>query len=174
MDIWFIRHGESKAQTEEEYSFDSNLTELGVQQANRLQSAVAGIDFYHIFISPLRRARQTFECLNISQNISCEFDSRLIEFLPDYSSLLPYEELPDYATPDRYNAWLDNRESGLDDFYRHIKTIQSGRPVLIVAHGGVIQYLLDKIKRDVPILKDEIESILEGGIKNGSLTKLLL
>jgi len=89
--IWLLRHAESKAQTEEEYGFDTGLSEAGEKQADRLKHVFNNLNFDKIYLSPLKRARETFERSGINGS-NIEFDSRIIEELPGdaYSSILPY------------------------------------------------------------------------------------
>jgi broad specificity phosphatase PhoE len=140
--IWLLRHAESKAQTEEEYGFDTGLSERGAKQAGRLKEVFNNIKFDKIYISPLRRARETFELSGIIGG-NIEFDSRIVEELPGnaYSSLLPYPPLPEYGTADIHNAWLmDSRQRAIC-FLNELHTIKA-RHVLVLSHGGFFNHLL--------------------------------
>ncbi|OGV41020.1 MAG: hypothetical protein A2X48_11665 [Lentisphaerae bacterium GWF2_49_21] len=140
--IWLLRHAQSKAQTEEEYGFDAGLSKKGEKQSERLRSPFKDIFFDKICLSPLKRARETFEISKIKGK-SIEFDSRLIEDLPGggYSSLLPYVGLPGYADADRHNAWMTDVRaralSFMNDLYMHDQ-----RHILVVSHCGFFSNLL--------------------------------
>ena len=155
--IWLIRHGESKAQTMEQYSFDADLSDLGVAQAEALQEALKDkkITFSEVHISPLRRARQTFEALNIDKNISeakltqCFFDIRLIEEMPaeSYQTLLPYEKLPNYAVVINESEWLDHMSERIEKFCDNLVMNEKlSGDILIVCHMGVLNHLVRKFQ----------------------------
>jgi broad specificity phosphatase PhoE len=107
--IWFIRHAESKSQVgETDDHINPELSDLGRRQAQRLVKRLGGLNSDRVLISPLRRARQTYE-LSGTKKVQAEFDSRLIEL--NWGNLQVYREIlpvitPDIAEPDRYDAWL--------------------------------------------------------------------
>jgi broad specificity phosphatase PhoE len=140
--IWLLRHAESKAQTEEEYGFDTGLSERGAKQAGRLKEVFNNIKFDKIYISPLRRARETFELSGIIGG-NIEFDSRIVEELPGdaYSSILPYSELPGYGAPDNHNAWLINSRQRAVCFLHELRMVKA-RHILVLSHGGFFNHLL--------------------------------
>ncbi|KAL1632481.1 hypothetical protein SLS56_003559 [Neofusicoccum ribis] len=71
MRLFLIRHGETVDNVAQVYagSRDSELTNHGFQQAQRLASYLAGTDirFTHIFASPLQRARNTAQAIYDAQ-----------------------------------------------------------------------------------------------------------
>lgn len=140
--IWLLRHAESKAQTEEEYGFDTGLSERGAKQAGRLKAVFNNIRFDKIYISPLRRARETFELSGIIGG-NIDFDSRIVEELPGnaYSSILPYVELPEYGAADIHNAWLMDARQRAIRLLNELHTIKV-RHVLVLSHGGFFNHLL--------------------------------
>ena len=140
--IWLLRHAESKAQTEEEYGFDTGLSERGEKQAERLKYVFNSLEFDKICLSPLKRARETFEHSGI-RGVNIEFDSRIVEELPGdaYSSILPYPVLPGYGAADNHNAWLINARQRAVCFLNELHTIKA-RHVLVLSHGGFFNHLL--------------------------------
>ena len=155
--IWLVRHGESKAQTMEQYSFDADLSDWGVAQAKSLQQALneKNLTFREVHISPLRRARQTFEALDIDKNISeakltkCFFDIRLIEEMSatSYQTLLPYETLPNYATVINEEEWLDPLNERIKKFCDNLVMNEDlCGDILIVCHMGVLSHLVRKFQ----------------------------
>ncbi len=139
--IWLVRHGQSKAQTGEEVSCDANLSDLGKRQAERLDHVLSEVDFDRIFISPLRRARQTFEATALPRE-KAVFDSRLVELLPDgYGQLLPYDELPDYAEPDAHDAWNHNHWQRISSFLSDLIAAE-GKNYLVVGHAMALNALI--------------------------------
>jgi len=141
--VYLLRHGESKAQLGEELSFDSELSKNGIKQSKNLKKILPSINFDIIFVSPLKRARQTFENTGVSRE-KVHFDSRLAEMLPSesYSSILPYQKNFGYGKPDRHNAWhidpIDRMGNFLNDLY-NIKA----RTILIVGHAVALSNLLN-------------------------------
>ena len=144
MKIYLVRHTESKAQTEEEFSLDANLSQFGEQQAKQLRQRLAQIQFDVTFLSPLKRARQTFEL----SEVDCKdiyFDSRLAEELPPgmyADNILPYETTPSYAAVDIYNSWEVPILDRLKLFWQTVYALAEESTVLIVCHAGVLNWLL--------------------------------
>ncbi|OGV51105.1 MAG: hypothetical protein A2X49_00285 [Lentisphaerae bacterium GWF2_52_8] len=141
--IWLVRHAESKAQTGEELSFDSNLSEHGLSQARKLKPVLEGVAFDRIFLSPLRRARQTFEAAELARR-NVVFDSRLIEELPakSYETLMPYEALPSYGEPDQHGAWMTPLLPRINRFVKDLPSV-SGKNILLLTHAGALSAFLN-------------------------------
>lgn len=140
--IWLVRHAESKAQTEEEYGFDTGLSEKGAKQAGRLKKVFRNLTFDKIYLSPLKRSRETFERSGV-KGCNIEFDSRIVEELPGnaYSSILPYPSLPEYGTGDRHDAWLINARQRAISFLEELHAVKA-RHVLVLSHSGFFNHLL--------------------------------
>jgi probable phosphoglycerate mutase len=148
MDLVLIRHGlPVKLQTEDGTPADPPLAELGHAQA----AAVAGwLEVEHIdriYSSHLRRAHQTAMPLAELHGLEVEIEPRVAEYDRDSETYIPLEELKrtDYA------VWRDFMKRGypagmdLEDFRRDviagiedIIADNSGRRVVVVCHGGVI------------------------------------
>jgi broad specificity phosphatase PhoE len=140
--IWLLRHAESKAQTEEEYGIDTGLSKRGERQAGRLRKVFKNLTFDKIYLSPLKRARETFERSEIKA-CNIEFDSRIVEELPGdaYSSILPYSALPEYGTADSHNGWFTDARQRAICFLNELHAIRE-RHVLVLSHGGFFNHLL--------------------------------
>ncbi len=141
--IWLVRHAQSKAQTEEEYGIDTGLSKHGIKQAKRLAKTLSKIRFDKIYLSPLKRARETFELSNIKCP-SVEFDTRTVEELPEggYLHILPYEILPGYAENDRHNAWLLNGRLRAANLMEDLYSINA-RNVMVLSHCGFLNHLFN-------------------------------
>jgi alpha-ribazole phosphatase len=141
MNLWLLRHGESKAQTEEEFSFDSNLSDIGREQSRKAGELLKQVDFDRIYLSPLKRARQTFEETGIPKD-KVFWDSRLVEYLPDdgYKAMLPYE-YPDYGSADEHNAWNEDFLERINGFLSDLRALNSEN-ILVVGHAGVLSVLV--------------------------------
>ncbi len=144
--IWLVRHAESRAQTGDMLGIDTPLSTLGILQAEQLKIPLGKIKFDCAFISPLKRARQTYEC----SGLQCEnirFDSRLLEEMPPnaYKSLLPYEDLPVYGSPDTKNAWTIDISSRVKSFLDELKNSDNGNKILVIAHSGLLSILFQSL-----------------------------
>ena len=144
--LWLVRHAQSAAQTGEELSIDSNLNALGRKQALRLADAIGKVRFEGVFISPLKRARQTFQAsgASIVSRYEMEFDTRILEVMQPggYLPLLPYGQLPDYALSDRHGAWDTDIKERVIDFYKEMESLSLERSdILAVSHAMVLNVI---------------------------------
>ena len=83
MKLYFVRHGESEANTLRVISNRGPkhaLTEKGQQQAMALAQTLKGITVHKIFSSPVLRAVQTAEILAAELGMPCEITDALREF----------------------------------------------------------------------------------------------
>jgi len=137
--IWFVRHGESKAQTgEDEDPRNPELSARGMEQARRLSVALDGIAFDRILVSPLTRACQTYELSGVDRSVA-EFDSRVMESEwgdPEfYASVLPLQP-PAIAAPDRHHAYDRPVEQRATEVMDDVVGSDS-ESCLIVGHWGI-------------------------------------
>ncbi len=139
--ICLVRHAESQAQTGEEFSLDSSLSHKGREQSVKLGGVLAGIEFEKIFLSPLKRSRETFELTGLPRE-QAVFDSRLVEAMPAglYDLILPYNKI-EYGTQDRHDAWNIPAEARVAEFLDDMYSIRA-KTVIVFAHGIVLNYLL--------------------------------
>lgn len=184
--IWLIRHAESKAQTGEEQSLDASLSSTGLKQAKRLKKILAEIAFDKIYVSPLKRARQTFEHSGVPMQ-KVFFDSRLVEIIPGnaYDEILPYRDIPSYGKADKHNAWKKDHFKRLHDFLNDLYKVKKSENILIVSHAMALSSLLkififglsDELCRTdfkYCLMNNASVSVLEIGEKNKkSFDKLL-
>ncbi|HOK04306.1 MAG TPA: phosphoglycerate mutase family protein [Victivallales bacterium] len=143
--VWLIRHAESQAQTNEFIGIDAPLSKLGTLQAEQLKLPLSGIKFDAIFLSPLKRARQTYEYSGIDAE-KVFFDSRLIEDMPQgaYQAILPYEELPAYGIPDNQNAWNIKTEERARSFISTLYSTEYKR-ILVISHSAFFSIFLKEL-----------------------------
>ncbi|OGV53179.1 MAG: hypothetical protein A2017_04675 [Lentisphaerae bacterium GWF2_44_16] len=141
--IWLVRHAESKAQTGEEQSLDASLSKTGVRQAKRLKKILPEITFDKIYVSPLKRARQTFEHSGVARK-NVFFDSRLVEIIPGnaYDEFLPYRDIAPYGKADKHNAWKKDHFKRLHDFLSDVHKMKKTENILIVSHAMALSALL--------------------------------
>lgn len=90
IEVWLLRHGESRAQSGEETGLDTGLSGSGKRQAQAAGAFLKGFSFDLVLVSPLKRAEETFFSAR-EGGLSCTeacCDSRLIENMP-YGGYLP-------------------------------------------------------------------------------------
>ncbi len=141
MDLVLARHGQAEWNVEHAGGPDTPLTELGFQQAERLGAWLAGhYTFTAFYASPLLRARQTAEAINLHLELPILYDDDLREAHLHYREELPRPARPvmGLGAPPvlclRYTA-LYRRVS------RAVRRIVGREPtgvVLVVAHSGTI------------------------------------
>lgn len=139
--IWLVRHGESTAQARREHDTDPGLSDRGTEQARRLRERLAGLHFDAIWLSPLRRARRTFELADLDA-AELAFDSRLIECAFDvrYDRLLPYAT-PSFAAADRHDAWRWPTSRRAASVLASLREAASA-DILLIGHWGMFSILL--------------------------------
>lgn len=79
LNLFILRHGESKAQTGEDKGADTHLSALGRMQARRAGIGLRGIPFDRVVCSTLLRARETLAGLSLDPVIPVAYDERLVE-----------------------------------------------------------------------------------------------
>ena len=121
---------------------DIPLNEKGVLQAKAAAKTLEGVKFDRVFCSPLQRARQTLEQIDVN-GASVVFDDRLKErnfgeFEGKCKSLMDFGEFWDINLNKKY----EKAESVVDfqnrvfEFLDEIKELKDEN-ILIVAHGGI-------------------------------------
>lgn len=165
-ELTMIRHAQSKAQTGEQPWLDPELSDLGLHQARRVAGFFSGRQYDLAIVSPLLRARTTFELARIRAR-KIRFDSRLVEVTLgrgpgyDYREILPYKT-PTYGTPDDADMW--NLPAGV-----RVASLLSelrGTPgrVIMVGHCGIFHVLRAYLNGDPiegePMFTEELRPIL--------------
>lgn len=175
MKITFVRHGETSWNLENRLQGQVNeakLNQNGIEQANNICKKIGDRDFDLILVSPLDRAKQTAQIININ-NKKVIIDERLIE--RGYGDLegekgnsgkYKIEELWDYDK--NYNE--KNVEPVRQLFKRvymfldDLISKNNYKEVLIVSHSGV-GIALRTFFEGFPIDKD----LLKFATKNGEI-----
>jgi broad specificity phosphatase PhoE len=149
MKIYFARHGRTNYNDLElcnaDPSVDVHLTPDGTKQAKALAENLKIIDIDHIFISELRRTRQTAEIVNEFHHVNIEVDPLLDDHRSGFegqSAQLLMKALD--KSEDRWTARFNDGES-IDDmkqrvanFINKVRTTDYDS-VLVVTSGWVIQ-----------------------------------
>ena len=71
MKLYFVRHGQTLWNTKKMFQGikNSNLTDLGKEQARKLKESLKDINFTHYYTSPLGRAIETIDILTEDRKI---------------------------------------------------------------------------------------------------------
>ncbi|MEP9391050.1 histidine phosphatase family protein [Gordonia sp. VNQ95] len=184
-----LRHGQTgyNATSRMQGQLDTDLSELGVQQAKTVASALAEKNPISIRSSDLRRARDTAEALARATGLEVSTDERLREtHLGDWQGMTHLEV--DAAMPGARAVWRDDAtwrppggESRVDVAARSVPVVaelvataqdwgtgESGEgPVVLVAHGGIIAALTAALL-DLPVARWPVL----GGLANTSWVQL--
>ncbi len=135
--VWLVRHAESRGNTGHETDIDPPLSAHGRRQAGQLARNLGHLTFGRVYVSPLKRARETMELSGLCME-NVIFDSRIVEWRPEglYDSVLPYQTLPEYGEADAHDAWRMPFEERIQSFADEVRQ-QSFDNVLVITHGGV-------------------------------------
>ena len=144
MEIYLIRHGQSKWQVGQSTSKDSEITDLGLQQAHYLNQYVKKLiqlfpDEHVIYVSPQRRVIQTIESLH---------EEFVVEEHLKEASFHVAKKLPQFQTPHLYERKISN-DVNYEIFKQSLKQVlqkvmmhTSHRKAYLYTHGGVIKTML--------------------------------
>lgn len=136
--IILIRHGQYDEQE------DGELTELGREQARRVGAALQGIWPGTIFVSTLRRARETGEI------VAACFPGVPVRPMPSLEEAVPtaIPRLPGFATRARIRADRARAETA---FARLFRPVRKSRTDVVVAHGNIIRFFVCKVLGVAPV-----------------------
>jgi broad specificity phosphatase PhoE len=168
MQIYFVRHGESEANTRHvisnrESSF--RLTPKGRQQAEALVEKLRDIPFRAIFSSPVLRARETSEILSAGIGIPYqvtealrEYDCGILEEKGDEESWRSHRRyFEDWILRKNYTSKPDEGECFLDIENRFVPFIDElvsanthgDRHILLIGHGGLFLLMLPLVLNNI-------------------------
>lgn len=154
MKLYLIRHGESKANEAGDIiqgQFDSDLSEIGIEQAQKVGQRLKDHSFDRIYASDLQRAFKTAQAI-AEHHTDTPFhsDKRLREICHgDYQGRkkeeVGWQDLP-------FDQWLAKKApqgENYVDVVERIKEFYEGLEkegtVLLVGHGGTIKSMLHVI-----------------------------
>ncbi|MDQ0228996.1 histidine phosphatase family protein [Metabacillus malikii] len=156
LDLYLVRHGVTDWNQQKRYvgHTDRPVIESELSLLAPLKQALANIEFDKIVVSDLRRCQETFAYLQIDGEPNT--DSRLREMnFGDWEGKTYYELKDDKVYQNWLNNWeehtIPNGDSG-DDFKSRVDSVlqellaeaKSESNVLLVTHGGVIRYIVQK------------------------------
>ena len=168
MKLYFVRHGESEANTRRVISNRQSpfgLTDLGKKQANILASRLKDIPITTIFSSPVLRARETADILSqafgqpyqVTEALR-EYDCGVLEEQSDDSSWGLHREIyEDWTLHHNYQRRPEGGECFLDiqdQFVPFIEALtyellNTDHHVLLIGHGGLFQLMLPLVLTNV-------------------------
>lgn len=141
LDLVLARHGQSAGNLDRSLGPDTDLTDLGREQAARLGAWLAGqgYRFGALYCSPLRRARQTAEIVNAHLGLKMILDADLRETEVPYLEWLPgrVEPLGPEPPPPFAAEYEQMRQRVARATARILAGNRAGQ-VLVIAHGGTL------------------------------------
>lgn len=165
-ELTMIRHAQSKAQTGEQSWLDPELSDLGDRQARHVAAFFSDKQYDLAIVSPLRRARTTFELARIRAR-TIRFDSRLVEATLgrgpgyDYREILPYTT-PEYGESDSADMW--NAPAGVRVASLLSELRGTDGRVILVGHCGIFHviraYLCGDPIEGEPVFTEELRPLL--------------
>jgi len=155
MELILIRHAlPVRMHSEDGSPVDPPLSREGVAQAKALAEWWRGRRLDRLYVSPLRRARETAEPMREQLGLDAEVEPGVAEFDRESEEYIPLEELKrtDYSRWKAFvNGTLDEevdmetfREAVVDSLERIIQE-NPGHRVAVVCHGGVINTWAAKV-----------------------------
>jgi broad specificity phosphatase PhoE len=168
MRLYFVRHGESEANTLHIISNRGQrygLTQQGVAQAHVLADRLAGLSVAAIFTSPLERAVQTAAIL--SQHLGRqyqvtgalrEYDCGILEERSDEEAWRLHREMADaWLIDNQWERRLEQGESFIDireRFVPFIDALVQSHPepehsIILVGHGGLYRLMLPLVLHNI-------------------------
>lgn len=145
LELVLARHGQSQGNLDRSFGPDTDLTDLGRQQAARLRNWLfeGGYRFTALYASSLRRARQTAEIVNACYGLEIVLDPDLREAEVPYLDVLPQRGIPlgGESPPPFGEAYEQMRERVARATGRILAESPEGQ-VLVVAHSGTLGTML--------------------------------
>jgi len=155
--IFLVRHGQTLWNLEQRWqgNQNSNLTDLGIQQANITKSKLSKQLLDKGYVSPLQRARDTIQIIVEDRNLEVEVIDDIREI-----NLGPWEgktqEETSISHPSEFKAFWDTPETfllqGADTFeelqsrvveaINHIFLHNEGKNIIVVSHWISIKVAL--------------------------------
>lgn len=149
----FIRHGATKGNLEKKYigRSDEPLCDIGIGQALKLREY--NFPKKHIFVSPMKRARQTAELIFPESEYVIEENFRETDF-----GVFEGKSAAELSENDEYRSWVNSmctssipngesitefKERCLNAFTKIIEALPDNAEASFVLHGGVIMAILE-------------------------------
>lgn len=167
--IFVTRHGQTdwNAQKRIQGRTDIELNSKGIEQAYQTKEILKNTNIDLIICSPLKRAKQTADIINIDRNIPIIYDERLLEicfgenegknkYTFDYAGFWNIINTHEYKDAENVNEFIKKIGAFLDDIKRYKE-----ENILIVTHNGVCR-AINVYFNGIP----EDKNLIKLGIKN--------
>ncbi len=155
--LYLVRHGQTLWNLEgrTQGSKDSELTSLGLRQAEMLGNGLRKTRFDAIYSSPLKRALLTAEVISKMQNIEYTLDDRLVEMnFGEWEGLTTLEIEKSYS--DNFRIWREEPHNAIIpkgesieiaqrrmiEFVNECIMASSDENILVVSHSTTIRLFL--------------------------------
>lgn len=155
--LYLVRHGQTSWNLEgrTQGNKDSNLTPLGLEQAELLGQRLSKVQLDAIYCSPLKRAYSTAQVIANMQNLDCILDNRLMEMsFGEWEGLTHAEIEQNY--PENFKSWrkephiakipkgetIEIAQKRMVEFVNDRIIESNNNTFLIVSHGTTIRLLL--------------------------------
>ena len=145
---YLVQHGEK-----EPLPGDPGLTGTARQQARRTGRWLLGAGARAVYTSPMRRARETADCIGAVTGLAVQPDARLRERL-NWDGSVPFDAfLAVWARTTRDRDWVPAGGESSRQAGRRLAGFLAGLPaapgpVVVVTHGGVTADLLRNLLGD--------------------------
>jgi probable phosphoglycerate mutase len=154
---------------------DPELSDVGIQQAQRLPDALARYPVTRVVSSPQRRAMQTAEPVAKARGLTVDVDERLAEYDRELPGYMPVEQLRTERPADweRMAQGYLPGDVDVDAFCARVAAATADvvaaagadQTVAVVSHGGVINVVLHQILGTARLLSFPVDYV--------SVTRLL-
>ena len=151
--VIFIRHGATAGNMQKRYigATDEPLCDVGIEQALHLRKH--NFPSEHIFVSPMKRARQTAEIIFPDCKYTVAEELRETDF-----GAFEGKNASELSQDKDYRVWVDSmctlpipngedikqfKKRCTEAYCKIVKTIPDGSAVSFVVHGGVIMAILE-------------------------------
>lgn len=156
MKVYFVRHGESKANAKRLHQdFSGGLSELGRKQAEFLAQRLKNIEIDYILSSPWERAKETADIINSLLNKPVELtdllgelrnSSEIVGLRDDDPRSIEIRRLQreNYGKPGWHYSDEDNfeeRKERAAKFLSYLTSLNKNN-LLVVAHGGILRIIM--------------------------------
>ncbi len=174
MEIIVTRHGETNwnVQKRMQGRRDIELNDRGIGQAYETREKIKDENIDLIICSPLKRAKQTAEIININRNIPILYDERIIEI--DYGENegklhdeFDYDGFWNIVNTHEYKN-AENIQEFIKRIYNFLEELKNFKEenILLVTHNGVCR-AIHTFFFGIP----EDKNIIKLGIKNCEVVK---
>ena len=178
----FLRHGQAKNNVDRILAGRTKgfpLTEVGIQQAEKIGDFLKPFNISNIYCSPIERAEHTAKIVANKVDLSCDIDERLTEIDMGTFTGMYYDEMFEKhgnVFLKFYQGHPIVEENGIETFASvkkrflnmvdHCSKKHNEETILLVTHMDPIKSIISTILQPKP------ESLYEMIIRNASLTIL--